>query len=83
MSIVREHKVVITDSSDDTLTVATAVFDEDVDWTDADEAVLVTVKASSGLEVLVTRADLRELYTFLGEILDADQVFLDGEDDDE
>lgn len=82
MSNIREQKLLISDASAEEFVARTAEFDENVDWTDDTDAVLAVVRVNSSAEVALVRADLRQLWTFLGEILAADEAFLAGEDDE-
>lgn len=73
MSAELEKTLTITDGSGDVLKVSTLPFDEGVDWTDDDEAILARVSGGvSGVFVDATRADLRELKDFVQEVLDLD-----------
>jgi hypothetical protein len=81
MSFIRERKLQVTDNGDDVLEVHTLPFDEDVDWTDDNEAILAAAVIGPDRYVGLNRADLRELRNFLNEVLTADAE-LQGEDED-
>lgn len=83
MSSVREQKLSITDESGDVLEVQDAgENDEDVDWSDDNEAILAAVKINASQHVNLNRADLRELRDFLSEVLEADDLTYSPKDDE-
>lgn len=73
MSVERKCNFQIADESGDIIAFETTQFDEEVDWSDENAAVLLTAKRPNATHVNITRADLRELRDFLTEVLLADE----------
>ncbi len=72
MSVEHKRELLIVDESGDRAAFSTAVENDNVDFTDDNEVVLVTVMAGEGRYVNITRADLQELRVFLEEVAEAD-----------
>ena len=82
MSVELLHELKLTDSDFDTATFRSAPVDEDVDWSDENEAILASVQIRDH-KVNITRADLDELVSYLVTIQDEDAaVFAVEEDED-
>ena len=77
MTSLREFNLFITDESGDVLRAQTIEWDEDLDWSDDDEALLASVKTGDGRHVNLSRADLTALRDFLNEVLVADAEWLE------
>lgn len=80
MSIERRADLIIADESGDVVTFGTSTefVDEEGDFTNDDEAILMTVKRGDLAHVNVTRADLVSLREFIDELFLADAENLRG-----